>query len=128
MPELPDIELYLTSLRPRVVGHKLNRVRIASPFVLRTFDPPMEAIEGLTVHAVTRIGKRIVFEMENFEEPLFIVVHLMIAGRFRWTEKAAAKPQAKIGLASFQFDHGTLLLVEPSQKKRASIHLARGLA
>src|SRR4051812_21282376 len=111
MPELPDIELYLTNLRERVLGHRLRRIRISSPFVLRTFDPPVEAVEGLSVQALSRIGKRIVFDMKSAREPLFIVIHLMIAGRFRWTDKTGAKPQAQIGLASFEFDHGTLLLV-----------------
>src|SRR6478672_10026349 len=118
MPELPDIELYLSCLRTRIVGHKLNRLRIASPFVLRTFEPPVEAVEGLTVHALRRIGKRIVFEFPRDDEPLFIVVHLMIAGRFRWSEKVGAKSPGQIGLVTFEFDNGTLLLVEPSQKKR----------
>src|SRR5437773_6737889 len=127
MPELPDIELYLTSLRERIVGHRLNRLRIASPFVLRTFDPAVETVEGLTVQSLQRIGKRIVFEFARNNERLFAVVHLMIAGRFRWSEKTGAKPPAKIGLASFEFDKGTLLLVEPSQKKRASIHIISGV-
>jgi len=147
VPELPDIELYLSCLRKRVVAHKLNRVRISSPFVLRTFEPPVEAVEGLTVGALRRIGKRIVFEMRQGEAPaeplfarganparreprprelLFIVVHLMIAGRFRWTEKIGVKSAGKIGLANFEFDNGTLMLVEPSQKKRASIHIVAG--
>lgn len=127
MPEMPDIELYLACLRPRVVGQTLRRLRIASPFVLRTFEPPTEAIEGHAVSAVSRIGKQIVFEF-GASEPQFIVVHLMIAGRFRWSEKAGVKPPAKVGLASFEFDRGTLLLVESSPKKRASIHLLSGLA
>src|SRR5438552_16324642 len=127
MPELPDIELYLPCLRKRISGQRLIRIRIASPFVLRTFDPPVEAVDGLTVHSLRRIGKRIVFEFAPDTGPLFIVIHLMIAGRFRWSENTGAKPPAKIGLASFQFDHGALLLVEPSQKKRASIHVILGV-
>jgi formamidopyrimidine-DNA glycosylase len=124
MPELPDIALYLHALQPRVVGKTIERVRIVSPFVLRTFDPPIDAAEGSTVTGLRRIGKRIVFELDRDE--LFIVVHLMIAGRFRWDDKVGAKPIGKIGLASFLFSSGTLHLVEPSQQKRASIHLIRG--
>jgi formamidopyrimidine-DNA glycosylase len=123
MPELPDIELYLASLRPRVVGNVLRRVRVTSPFVLRTFDPPVESLNGKAVADVARIGKRIVFA---FPEELFLVVHLMIAGRFRWDAKAGARPPGKVGLASFEFDGGTLLLVESSATKRASIHVIRG--
>lgn len=129
MPELPDIQLYLHALRPRVVGRVLERVRVVSPFVLRTFDPPIDAIEGRRVTALRRIGKRIVFEFEtrvDEPEPLFLVVHLMIAGRFRWEDKVGAKPTAKVGLAAFMFDNGTLQLVEPSPKKRAAIHVVRG--
>ena len=79
MPELPDIELYLHALRPRLIGHTLERVRIASPFLLRTFDPPLRDIEGLSIRAVSRIGKRIVWHLES---DVFVVIHLMIAGRF----------------------------------------------
>jgi formamidopyrimidine-DNA glycosylase len=125
MPELPDVELYLAALRPRVVGKVLNRVRLASPFVLRTFDPPVDALEGRPVERLGRLGKRIVFA---FDEELYLVVHLMIAGRFRWDDKVGAKPPGKIGLAALEFDHGTLLLVESSPKKRASIHVVRGAA
>lgn len=123
MPELPDIQLYLHALDSRVVGKVLQRVRIASPFVLRTFDPPIEAIEGKTIERLDRLGKRIVF---CFPDELFLVVHLMIAGRLRWDEKIGAKPPKKIALASFEFAHGTLLLVESSPKKRASLHVVRG--
>src|SRR5688572_21707614 len=123
MPELPDVELYLSVLRPRVVGKVLNRVRVASPFVVRTFDPPVDALEGKRVERVERLGKRIVLA---FPDELYLVVHLMIAGRFRWEAKVGAKPPGKIGLASFEFDGGTLLLVESSPKKRASIHVIRG--
>lgn len=123
MPELPDIQLYLSALSPRVVGKRLLRRRIASPFVLRTFDPPIEAVDGQTVTGLERIGKRIVF---CFPDELYLVVHLMIAGRFRWSEKPGARPPGKIGLASMEFPQGTLLLVESSQQKRASIHVVRG--
>ena len=124
MPELPDIQLYLHALSPRVIGKNLESVRIISPFVLRTFDPPIDAIEGRTIVGLSRIGKRIVFELDADE--LFIVVHLMIAGRFRWDDKTGAKAPGKIALASFLLSSGTLHLVEPSQQKRASIHLIRG--
>ena len=123
MPELPDIELYLTALRPRVVGKLLTRVRVSSPFVLRTFEPPIEALHGKFVECVERLGKRVVFA---FPDELYLVVHLMIAGRFRWDDKPGAKPPGKVGLALFEFEHGTLLLVESSPKKRASIHVLRG--
>jgi formamidopyrimidine-DNA glycosylase len=129
MPELPDIELYLTSLRQRVLGRTLVRARIVSPFVLRTFEPPIEAIEGRAVQQLRRAGKRIVFEFaDDSNEPLFLVIHLMIAGRLRWSEKTGVKPPGKMGLASFDFENGTLLLVEPSARKRASLHLLRGEA
>ncbi len=124
MPELPDIELFLHALRPRVLGQTLDRAVIVSPFVLRTFDPPIDAIEGQTVLAVSRLGKRIVFE---FSGELFLIVHLMIAGRFRWSDKPRAKPAGKAGLASFSFPHGTLQLVESSPKKRSGLWLVRGL-
>src|SRR5690242_11829656 len=101
MPELPDIELYLSSLRPRVVGHTLERARIVSPFVLRTFDPQIEAVEARTVTDVRRVGKRIVFTFaREHDEPLFLVIHLMIAGRFRWSDKIGSKAPRKISLAS----------------------------
>jgi formamidopyrimidine-DNA glycosylase len=124
MPELPDISLYLHALQPRVVGKELQSARIVSPFVLRTVDPAVEECEGRTVLRLRRLGKRIVFE---FDDELFIVVHLMIAGRFRWDDKSPSKTPGKIGLASFVFDSGTLHLVESSPKKRASIHVVRGI-
>jgi len=123
MPELPDIELYLHALRPRVVNKTLGRARVVSPFVLRTFDPPIEAVEGERVVALRRIGKRIVFEFDADE--LFLVVHLMIAGRLRWKEKGAAIP-AKVGLAAFDFSDATLLFTEAGSRKQASMHLVRG--
>jgi len=125
MPELPDIQLYLNALRPRVVGKTLQRARIVSPFLVRTFEPTIEAVEGQTVRELRRVGKRIVF---CFDDELFLVVHLMIAGRFRWSDKAGTKPPGKIGLASFEFDAGTLMLVESSPKKRASLHVLRGMS
>src|SRR4051794_34782397 len=127
MPELPDIELYLHALRSKVIGQNLNRARIVSPFLLRTFDPPIESVDGRRVERLRRIGKRIVlqFNARAGERPLFLVFHLMIAGRFRWSDAVGAKPPGKVGLASFDFDSGTLLLVESSPKKRASLHVIR---
>lgn len=125
MPELPDIQLYLAALGPRVVGRELRRARIASPFVLRTFDPPIEALDGKVVQGLQRIGKRIVLD---FPSDLHLVIHLMVAGRFRWDARTGARPPGKIALASFDFDSGTLHLVEPSPKKRASMHVIRGSA
>lgn len=122
MPELPDIVVYLECLEPRVVGQKLERVRIASPFVLRSAEPPISSAEGKTVRALRRLGKRIVLELED---DLFLVLHLMIAGRLAWTERGAKIP-GKIGLAALDFASGTLLFREASTKKRASIHLVRG--
>jgi formamidopyrimidine-DNA glycosylase len=128
MPELPDILTYLHALRPRVVGHALEHIRIVGPFLLRTFEPPIDAAEGKRVTGLRRIGKRIVFEMED---DLFLVFHLMIAGRFDWTPGSSEKrPKipAKIGLAAFDFPTGTLLLIEAGSHRRASLHLFRGEA
>jgi len=124
MPELPDIVTYIDALRPRVVGQPLQRVRLASPFLLRTVDPPITAVEGKSVEDIRRLGKRIVLCLED---DLFLVFHLMIAGRFRW-ERRGAKPPGKIGLAAFDFPTGALLMTEASPKKRASLHLVRGAA
>jgi formamidopyrimidine-DNA glycosylase len=122
MPELPDIELYLSALRSRVVGQRLDRVRVASPFLLRSVLPPIQDVEGRTVRGVRRLGKRIVFELEG---DLFLVLHLMIAGRLRW-RPAGMKITPKIGLAAFDFPNGTLLLTEASSKKRAALHVVAG--
>ena len=124
MPELPDVELYLSALRPRVLGHAVRRTRVASPFFVRTFDPPLTAIEGRVVMTLARIGKRLVF---GFEDDLFVVVHLMIAGRLRWLEPGAKIP-AKLGLAAFDFDRATLLFTEAGSRKQASLHVVRGAA
>jgi formamidopyrimidine-DNA glycosylase len=124
MPELPDVELYLSALRPRVLGRAIRRTRVASPFFVRTFDPPLTAIEEHVVMTLARIGKRLVF---GFEDDLFVVVHLMIAGRLRWLEPGAKIP-AKLGLAAFDFDHATLLFTEAGSRKRASLHVVRGAA
>jgi len=122
VPELPDVELYVSALRPRVVEHAVQRVRVASPFFVRTFDPPVTALEGRTVQSVTRMGKRLVWA---FDDDLFAVVHLMIAGRLRWRERGAAIP-AKVGLAAFDFDAATLLFTEAGSRKQASMHVVRG--
>jgi formamidopyrimidine-DNA glycosylase len=124
MPELPDVTVYLDALHRRVVGHVLERFRVLSPFVLRTFDPPATAVEGRTLVALHRIGKRIVFD---FGDELFLVIHLMIAGRLKWIE-TGAKPPGKITLATFQFDSGTIAFTEAGAKRRASIHVVSGAA
>jgi len=124
MPELPDITIYLEALQPRIVGQPLERARIVSPSLLRTVDPPLSAAEGRRVVRLRRLGKRIVWEMEA---NIFLVFHLMIAGRFKWRPEGTKSP-AKVGLASFDFPSGTLLLTEASSKKRASLHVVAGEA
>ena len=124
MPELPDILVYLESLETRVLNRTLEHLRIKSPFVLRSVDPPVREVEGKRVTGLRRLGKRIVF---GLEDDLFVIVHLMIAGRLRWRNAKAMIP-GKLGLAAFDFDSGTLLLTEAASKKRAAIHLARGEA
>jgi formamidopyrimidine-DNA glycosylase len=124
VPELPDVTVYLEALAPRIAGTTLERVRLASPFVLRSVDPPITYACGTTVTGLRRIGKRIVVALSG---ELFLVVHLMIAGRLRWKERGAKVP-GKLGLAAFDFSRGTLVLTEASTRKRASIHLVRGEA
>ena len=124
MPELPDITIYLEALQPRIVGQPLERARIVSPSLLRTVDPPLSAAEGRRVVRLRRLGKRIVWEMES---NIFLVFHLMIAGRFKWRPEGTKSP-AKVGLASFDFPTGTLLLTEASTKKRASLYVVAGEA
>jgi formamidopyrimidine-DNA glycosylase len=124
MPELPDVTVYIETIGSRVVGQPLEGIRLASPFVLRSVDPPVSALVGKRVLELRRLGKRIVFA---FEDDLYAVIHLMIAGRFRW-EKRGAKPPARLGLAAFDFPTGTLLLTEASKKKRAALYLVRGTA
>lgn len=119
MPELPDVEVYVECLRQRIAGHSLESVRIASPFLVRSVDPPVAALCGRQVNQVSRLGKRIVI---SFAGDLHAVFHLMIAGRFRWA-KRGAKPPGRIGLAAFDFPDGALLLTEASKKKRASLHV-----
>ena len=122
MPELPDIQLYLHALGPRVVGHTIENVRLASPFLLRSIEPPLDSIRGRTIVASRRLGKRIVFELEG---DTFLVFHLMIAGRFRWKPPQAPIP-GKVGLLALDFAHGTLVLTEAGTKRRASLHVVRG--
>ena len=122
MPELPDVLLYIHALRPRVIGSRLTRIRLVSPFLLRSIDPPLTAFDGRKAIDLHRLGKRIVFE---FEDELFLVFHLMIAGRFRWRPAGAAVP-GKLGLAAFDFETGTLLMTEAGTQKRASLHAVRG--
>src|SRR5260370_3683120 len=124
MPELPDITIYIEALAPRIVGQPLEHARVTSPSLLRTVDPPLSASEGRRVVGLRRIGKRIVWEMEG---SIFLVFHLMIAGRFKWRPEGTSRP-AKVGLASFDFPTGTLLLTEASPKHRASLHAVHGEA
>ena len=124
MPELPDIALYLDALAPRVVGKQLERVRIASPFLLRTADPPVADLVGRTIRDVRRLGKRIVLALED---DYFVVLHLMTAGRLHWKPAGAPIPR-RAGLAAFDFPNGTVLLTEAGTKHRASLHILRGAA
>jgi formamidopyrimidine-DNA glycosylase len=124
MPELPDVTVYIEALNERVLSQPIQRIRIGSPFVLRSFDPPIDSAEGKKVLALRRLGKRIVFELED---ELYLIVHLMIAGRFHWKPKGA-KIARKYGQAAFDFPNGTLLLTEAGTKKRASIYLVCGRA
>jgi formamidopyrimidine-DNA glycosylase len=124
MPELPDVTVYIEALSERVLNQPIQKIRIGSPFVVRSFDPPISAAESKKVLSLRRLGKRIVFQLED---DLFLIVHLMIAGRFHWKPKGA-KIARKYGQAAFDFPNGTLLLTEAGTKKRASIHLVRGEA
>jgi formamidopyrimidine-DNA glycosylase len=124
MPELPDIVVYLDCLKPRVTGQVLNKIRLVSPFLLRTAEPPLESAFGKRVLGLHRQGKRIVF---GLEDDLFLVLHLMIAGRLHW-KPTGAKIPGKVGLAAFDFSSGTLILTEAGSKKRASLHLVQGNA
>ncbi len=119
MPELPDIELYLHALTPRIVGQPIERVRIASPFLVRSTEPPPDAATGRSIAGLRRLGKRIVWQ---FGDDLFFVFHLMIAGRFQWKERGVKIP-GRVGLAAFDFPAGTLLLTEAGSSRRASLHV-----
>jgi formamidopyrimidine-DNA glycosylase len=150
MPELPDVTVYIEHVARRTVGHPLERIRLASPFLLRTADPPIATVFGLVVRRVSRLGKRIVLTFApdagaakpkpkakaKKEDELHLVIHLMVAGRFRWKPHGTGVP-GRIGLAAFDFgpatvasaaekDAGTLIFTEASSKKRASLHLVRG--
>ncbi|HJU05719.1 MAG TPA: DNA-formamidopyrimidine glycosylase family protein [Nitrospiraceae bacterium] len=122
MPELPDLTIYIEALHRRVTGRRLERIRLASPFFLRTVDPPLGDAHGRMVCELRRIGKRIVFGLEG---KLFLVVHLMVTGRFHWRQAGAKIPQ-KVGLAAFDFAHGTLMLTEAATTKLAALHLVCG--
>jgi formamidopyrimidine-DNA glycosylase len=124
MPELPDLTIYIERLQARILAQRLEKIRLASPFLLRSVDPPIHTAEGKKVIGLRRIGKRIVVELED---NLFLVVHLMIAGRFQW-KAGGAKVAGKVGLAAFDFSNGTLTLTEAGTKKRASLYLVRGEA
>ena len=124
MPELPDILLYLHALGPRIVGRRVAAARLASPFLLRSIAPPLSAIEGRTIQGTQRLGKRIVMEAEG---ELFLVFHLMIAGRFRWKPPGARIP-GKVGLLALDFEQGTLILTEAGTKRQASLHVVAGRA
>jgi formamidopyrimidine-DNA glycosylase len=122
MPELPDISLYLHALAPRVIGHRLTRARLASPFLLRSVAPPLSAIEGRAVATLERLGKRLVF---GFDEEYFLVLHLMISGRLRWKPTGAKIPR-RLGLAALDFDNGSLIITEAATRKRASLYAVHG--
>ena len=124
MPELPDIVTYLHALRERIVGKELLKIQVRSPFLVRTVVPDLMTLESRTVRDVSRIGKRIVW---HFDEDLFLVFHLMIAGRFH-LKKSGTLPKGKTDLAAFGFEGFTLMLTEASQKKRASLHVLKGQA
>jgi len=124
VPELPDITVYIDHLESRLVGQTLERVRLLDPFVLRSVTPPIAAAEGTKVTGLRRLGKRIVIEIES---ELFLVLHLMIAGRLRWVGKDAKLP-GRIALAAFEFPSGTLIFTEAGTKRRASMHLVEGEA
>jgi formamidopyrimidine-DNA glycosylase len=124
VPELPDVTVYLEALERRILGARLERVRLLTPFVLRSVDPPVSAATGKAVVGFRRLGKRIVIALED---DLFLVIHLMIAGRLHW-KPAGARPPGKIGLAAFDFSTGTLILTEAGTKRRASLEVVRGEA
>lgn len=122
MPELPDIAAYITALESRIVGQRLARVRIAGTFLLRTAQPPIQEVEGRSVRKLRRIGKRIAIGMEN---DLWLVLHLMIAGRLHWRPRQTLL-SGRNNLAAFDFSHGSLILTEAGTKRRASLHLLTG--
>jgi formamidopyrimidine-DNA glycosylase len=123
VPELPDIVVYLEALERRILGRRVAGFRVASPNVLRTFDPPFDAVAGRRVVGLERVGKRIVWALD---EDLFVVIHLMIAGRLRWADAPRLAIPRKVGLAAWDFDEGTLVLTEQGAKKRAGVWILRG--
>src|SRR5687768_15682016 len=122
MPELPDIVAYIEALERKTLGQSIVDIRVKSPFIVRSFDPPMSAAIDKRVTALRRLGKRIAFELED---ELFLVIHLMIAGRFLWKARGAPLTN-RIALAAFDFESGTLILTEAGTQKRASLHLVSG--
>jgi formamidopyrimidine-DNA glycosylase len=124
MPELPDVVVYIEALEQRIPGHVLEEAQVRGPFLLRTADPPLEAIQGRKVGGLRRLGKRIAI---GFDNDLWLVFHLMIAGRLHWTQKRIT-PDGRRTLAAFRFDSGTLTLTEAGTRKRASLHLVNGEA
>jgi formamidopyrimidine-DNA glycosylase len=124
VPELPDVEVYVEALRERVLGRRLVRAAILSPFLLRTFEPPLEAGCGRAVVSVSRLGKRVVIELAD---ALFLAIHLMIAGRLRWAARGAGLP-GRIALAALEFETGSLVITEAGRRKRAALHVASGRA
>ena len=124
MPELPDVTVYIEALQARILAARLERVRLLTPFVLRSVDPPLSAASGAAVRGFRRLGKRIVIELEG---DLYLVIHLMIAGRLHWKPQGT-KAAGKIGLAAFDFSTGTVVMTEAGTKRRASIRLVRGEA
>jgi formamidopyrimidine-DNA glycosylase len=128
VPELPDLVVYIDALRRYLIDRRLNRIQLLSPFVLLSVDPPLESVFGTVVLSVDRIGKRLVL---GFPDDLFLIIHLMIAGRLKWSPGSSEKPRrapTKIILAAFEFEHGTLFFTEASSKKRARLQLVRGEA
>jgi formamidopyrimidine-DNA glycosylase len=124
MPELPDVVVYIEALEKRILGQELQRVRIAGPFLLRTVEPPVSAVEGKPVTGLRRIGKRIAIGLEG---NLWLVLHLMIAGRLHWNKPGAKIPGGRRGLAAFDFPSGSLILTEAGSQKRASLNVVQGV-
>jgi formamidopyrimidine-DNA glycosylase len=122
VPELPEITAYVEAFERTILGHAIERVRLQSPSLLRTWDPPVSAVAGLAVRRLSRIGKRVVWELDS---DLFMVFHLMLTGRFKWAKAGASVPR-KRAHGAFDFEHGTVLLTEQSTQKRASLHVLRG--
>ena len=122
MPELPDIEAYITALESRILDRPLEKIRLASAFLLRTAQPPLAAVEGRKVHELRRVGKRIVIGVEG---DLWLVLHLMIAGRLHWRDRDA-KLAGRQSLAAFDFPNGSLILTEAGSKRRAALHILAG--